>query len=66
MAYVATGPRFEIEKALNDEFYFTLKAANGETIASSMGETYKTKQGARLGIDSVIRNAAIAEIVDLT
>ncbi len=40
--------KFEISKASNGEWYFTLKAKNGEVIAVS--ETYKTKASAKKGI----------------
>jgi len=49
--------KFEIQKASNAEFYFHLKAANGEIILSS--EQYKAKAGAHGGIDSVKANADV-------
>lgn len=57
-------PKFEIFKATNGQFYFRLKAGNGEIIAFSEG--YVTKQGALNGIASVKANAPIATTVDLT
>lgn len=57
-------PKFEIFKAANGQFYFRLKAGNGEVIAFSEG--YVTKQGALNGIASVKANAPIATTVDLT
>ena len=57
-------PKFEIFKATNGQFYFRLKAGNGEVIAFSEG--YVTKQGALNGIASVKANAPIATTVDLT
>ena len=45
---------FEIKLAKNKEFYFNLKAANGEVILTS--ETYKTRAGAKNGITSVTKN----------
>lgn len=50
--------------AKNGEYYFNLKAANGEVIGSS--ETYVSTQGRDGGIESVKRNSIIAEITDLT
>ncbi|WP_226759971.1 YegP family protein [Arthrobacter sp. SO3] len=44
-------------------FRFRLKAANGETIASSV--SYKTNAGALGGVESVKKNAG-SNIVDLT
>lgn len=50
--------------AKNGEYYFNLVAGNGEIIGNS--ETYKSKQGRDNGIESVMRNAPVAVIVDLT
>lgn len=49
--------KYVIERATNGEFFFNLKAGNGEKILTS--ETYKEKAGARKGIDSVKVNSAI-------
>ncbi len=58
-------PYFELKKASNGrQFYFNLKADNYETIATS--EMYESKAGALNGIDSVKRNAPIAEVNDKT
>lgn len=48
--------KFEIKKAKDGEFYFHLKAGNGETILSS--EMYKAKASAVHGIESIKKNAA--------
>lgn len=45
---------FEIKRAKNKQFYFNLKAINGEVILTS--ETYRTRAGARNGIKSVQKN----------
>lgn len=50
--------KFEIKTAKNGEFYFNLKAGNGEIILTS--ETYKAKASAKNGIASVKKNAAEA------
>ncbi|MCK7559791.1 YegP family protein [Chitinophaga sedimenti] len=50
-----SNPKFEIKKATNGEFYFNLKAGNGEKILTS--EMYKSNQGCRSGIASVRVNA---------
>ena len=55
---------FEIHKSDDEQFYFTLKAANEEIIATS--EMYTTKQNCQNGIESVKTNAPNAEIVDTT
>ena len=47
--------KFEIKKAKDGEFYFHLKAGNGEIILSS--EMYKAKASAQNGIASVKKNA---------
>jgi uncharacterized protein YegP (UPF0339 family) len=48
--------KFEIKKAKDGQFYFNLKAANGQVILSS--EMYKTKPSALSGVESVRANAA--------
>jgi len=50
---------FEVRKAKDGQTFFNLKAANGQIILAS--EMYKAKEGALNGIDSVKKNAAIAE-----
>ena len=56
-------PKFEIFKATNGQFYFRLKAPNGQVIAISEG--YLTKDSAKNGIVSVKQNAPIAQVYDL-
>ena len=43
---------------------FDLKAANGEVIATS--EVHTAEAGCRKGIDSVVKNAAVAAVEDQT
>lgn len=50
---------FQIDKAKDGQFYFRLKAGNGETIL--MSEMYKAKASAHNGIESVKKNAPLAE-----
>ena len=50
---------FERKIAKNDQFYFNLKAANGQVIGTS--EMYTTKAGRDNGIESVKKNAPNAE-----
>ena len=50
---------YELKPASNDQFLFNLKAANGEIILTS--ETYKSKDAALNGIESVKTNAASDE-----
>lgn len=47
--------KYVIKKAKNGQFYFNLKAGNGETILSS--EMYKKKASAKGGIASVQKNS---------
>jgi uncharacterized protein len=56
--------RFERKVAVNDKYYFVLKAGNGEIISKS--QLYITKQGMENGIASVKENAPNAEIIDET
>lgn len=48
-------PKFEIFPGKNGEYYFRLRARNGEPILASEG--YKAKSGAMNGIESVRENA---------
>jgi hypothetical protein len=56
--------KYDRKTASSDQYYFNLKAGNGETIGKS--EMYESKQGRDNGIESVKTNAPIASIVDLT
>ena len=51
---------FQIRVSKDGQFYFVLKAANGEIIATS--EMYESKQSCLKGIASVRANAPIAGI----
>lgn len=53
---------FERKVAKNGEFYFVLKASNGQVIGKS--EMYKAEASRENGIESVKRNAADAKVVD--
>ena len=55
-----THPKFEMYLDKAGEFRFRLKARNGKIIAISEG--YTTKASCENGIDSVRRNAEVAEI----
>ncbi len=48
-------PKFTLFRGSNYQYYFNLKARNGERILNS--EAYITKQGALAGINSVKANA---------
>ena len=56
--------KFEITTRKNGEFQFNLKATNGQIIGSS--QMYANEVNMKNGIASVMKNAATAEIVDLT
>jgi uncharacterized protein YegP (UPF0339 family) len=55
---------FEIKKAKDGQFYFHLKAGNGQIILSS--ELYEAKSSAENGIASVKKNAPQAVVHDET
>jgi uncharacterized protein len=52
--------RYDKKTATNGQFYFNLKAANGEVIGKS--ETYTTSSARDNGIESVKQNAPTATI----
>jgi uncharacterized protein YegP (UPF0339 family) len=55
---------FVLQKSSNGQYFFVLKAANGERIAQS--ETYSSKAAAMSGIESVKANAPSAQVDDQT
>ena len=55
-------PKFEMYADAKGKCRWRLKAANGEIIARSEG--YSSKAGCVNGIESVKKNAAIADIVE--
>ena len=56
--------RYDRKTATNGQFYFNLKAANGEVIGTS--EMYTTSTARDNGIESVKQNAPGATVEDLT
>lgn len=60
---MATAGKFELYTDKSGEWRFRLKASNGQTIAASQG--YASKDSALNGIDSVRRNAAEADLVEV-
>jgi uncharacterized protein YegP (UPF0339 family) len=56
--------KFVLKKNASGNYYFVLKAGNGETIAQS--ETYNSKSSAKNGIESVKENAPKAPTEDET
>lgn len=56
--------KYVIRKATNGQFWWVLKAGNGETILTS--ETYTTKQGCQSGINSSKINTADSNFKRLT
>ena len=54
--------KFEIFKGTNEEFYFHLKAVNGEIILASQG--YTTKANCQKGVHSVSENSKNEENFD--
>ncbi len=55
-------PKFEIYKDKAGEFRFRLKAKNGQIIAT--GEGYTTKANCKNGVNSVMKNAVDAEVIE--
>lgn len=55
--------KFELYKDRSGKFRFRLKAPNGQIIAAS--EAYNSKTSAKNGIESIKKNAATAEVVEL-
>lgn len=56
--------KFELYTDSAGKFRFRLKAGNGEIIA--VGEAYTSKTAAMSGIDSIKRQAAEAQVHDMT
>jgi len=56
--------RFEKKESANGQFFFVLKASNGQVIGKS--QMYKTAQGRDNGIEAVQRAAADAQTEDLS
>ena len=56
-------PKFQVFKGQDDQFYFRLKAANGEIICASQG--YTTKQSCIVGIEAIKTVAAQSPIEEL-
>jgi uncharacterized protein YegP (UPF0339 family) len=48
---------FELKKTKNKQVMFNLRAANGEIILTS--ESYRSKAGAKRGIESVRKNSVV-------
>lgn len=65
MPYMPSGPMFEVYEDAAGEWRWRLVVSNNNIIADS-GEGYASKQGAKRGIESVKRNAPIADIVVTT
>lgn len=56
--------RYDRKESTNGKYYFNLKASNGQVIGTS--QMYESVDGRDNGIESVKKNAPIAEIDDLT
>lgn len=50
---------FELKKSKSNDYYFVLKAGNGEVILTS--EMYKSRSSAENGIESVQKNCGMDE-----
>jgi uncharacterized protein YegP (UPF0339 family) len=56
--------KFVLKKGSTGKFHFNLLATNGQVIATS--EAYESKAAALNGIESVKKNAPVAEVDDQT
>jgi uncharacterized protein YegP (UPF0339 family) len=56
--------KFVLKKGSTGKFHFNLLAGNGQVIATS--EAYESKAAALNGIESVQRNAPVAQLDDQT
>ena len=56
--------KFVLKKGSTGKFHFNLLATNGQVIATS--EAYESKAAAINGIESVKKNAPVAEVEDQT
>jgi len=56
--------KFVLKKGSTGKFHFNLLATNGQVIATS--EAYESRAAAMNGIESVKKNAPVAEIEDQT
>jgi len=64
LKYIFRRKKFEVLKAKNKQWYFVLKAENGEVLFTS--ETYKSKQACKDTIKLIQRGAFFAKTIDLT
>lgn len=63
LGYIAEkNPKFEIYLDKSGEYRFRLKSKNGQTIGT--GEGYKAKTGCKNGIESVMKNAPDAIVIE--
>jgi uncharacterized protein YegP (UPF0339 family) len=58
----AVAAKFVLKKGSTGKFHFNLIATNGQVIATS--EAYESKAAALNGIESVKKNAPVAEVED--
>jgi len=64
MERMAMASKFVLKKGATGKFHFNLVATNGQVIATS--EAYESKAAALNGIESVKRNAPVADVDDQT
>ena len=64
-ANAPTDSNYDRRMSSNDKYYFNLKSAHNHQVIGT-SEMYETAQGRDNGIESVKRNAPIADVVDLT
>lgn len=54
--------KFEVYQDKSGDYRFRLRATNGQVIATGQG--YKSKKSCMQGIESVKKNAPVAEVVE--
>ena len=64
MEVLAVAAKFVLKKNSSGKFHFNLHATNGQVIATS--EVYESKAAAVNGIESVKKNAPVADVDDQT
>lgn len=64
LIHARTADNFKKHVATNGKFYFTLQAANNQTVGTS--QLYDSAQSRDAGIESVMLNAPMAGMDDIT
>lgn len=65
-ANAPTDSNYERLTSSNDKYYFNLRSAHNHQTIGTSSEMYESAQSRDNGIESVKRNAPIADVIDLT